>query len=111
MFDGLMDRRGNGWMRWTDAHWMGWIGWLAEVDGWMDRRIDGRIYRRGNGWRDGRMDERMDERTNIWTVWRDRKDGEIGWTHYSSRLHRSRSYIGWMVAGRYRMNTESWQWS
>ena len=48
MFDGLMDRRVNGWMRWTDAHWMGWIGWLAEVDGWMDRRKDGWIYRWAN---------------------------------------------------------------
>lgn len=48
MFDGLIDRRVNGWMRWTDAHWMEWIGWLAEVDGWMDRRKDGWIYRWAN---------------------------------------------------------------
>lgn len=59
MFDGLMDRRVNGWMRWTDAHRMGWIGWLAEVDGWMDRRKDGWIYRWANRW--------MERRTDWWT--------------------------------------------
>ena len=98
--DGWMVGRAGGWMDregWTDGRTVGrsdsrTVGRSDErVDGWMERRKDGRTVGRAGGWMDGEREGRKNGRTSGWMD---------GWREGRTEERSDERVDGWMERGK-----------